>query len=174
MMVMKAWEVVKPLTQTGAPAERQKSGSIRDDKAKLLSMDNMETGCSSRTGAARALIDGLARVLTEQMGRKSPKQMPKCMSELQDKSESFRTPAPCKCLKSCLNFCLSSIRCGNSSTSKSQKDSGFFSQRAPDISLKDYLSLCLRSFRCSEECCVLALVYINRITKADPDITVSR
>jgi len=56
--------------------------------------------------------------------------------------------------------------------SKSLKTSGFFSPRAPSISLKNYLNLCLQHFHCSTECYVLALIYINRITKTEPGIAV--
>jgi len=56
--------------------------------------------------------------------------------------------------------------------SKSLKKSGFFSPRAPSITLKNYIDLCLQHFYCSDECYVLALVYISRITKTQPGLTV--
>jgi len=57
--------------------------------------------------------------------------------------------------------------------SRSQKKSSFFSPRIPSISLKNYINLYLsRFFYCSNECYVLALVYINRITKAEPTMAV--
>lgn len=56
--------------------------------------------------------------------------------------------------------------------SRSLKKCGFFSPQAPSISLKSYLELCLQHFCCSDECYVLALVYINRISKSQPCLTV--
>lgn len=50
--------------------------------------------------------------------------------------------------------------------------SGFFSPRQPRISLKMYLRNIQRHCKCSKECFVLALVYITRITKLEPSITV--
>jgi len=56
--------------------------------------------------------------------------------------------------------------------SKLQRKSGFFSPKAPSISIKKYLDLCIyKRFNCSDECFVLALIYINRITKMQPTVT---
>lgn len=61
------------------------------------------------------------------------------------------------------------------SVSKSQRASGFYSPRAPSISIKSYLNLCIhRCFLCSDECFVLAFIYIKRITKMHPDLTVGK
>jgi hypothetical protein len=64
-------------------------------------------------------------------------------------------------------------RCSPTVTSASQRKSGFFSPRVPRISIENYLSRNIyKCFQCSDECYVLALVYINRITKMEPSITV--
>merc|ERR1719504_625036 len=56
--------------------------------------------------------------------------------------------------------------------SKLQRKSGFFSPKPPSISIKKYLDLCIyKRFDCSDECFVLALIYINRITKMEPTVT---
>lgn len=53
---------------------------------------------------------------------------------------------------------------------KSSKTSGFYSARAPRISIKSYLKRIHHFFACSDECFVLALVYIDRIAKRAPAI----
>lgn len=59
--------------------------------------------------------------------------------------------------------------------SEVQKKSGFFSPRQPRISLKTYLRHHIQKHcKCSDECFVLALVYISRITKMEPSITVCK
>lgn len=58
-------------------------------------------------------------------------------------------------------------------TTWSQRRTGFYSPRQPSISLKRYLFHNIHTFfNCSKECYVLALVYINRIIKLHPDISV--
>jgi len=57
--------------------------------------------------------------------------------------------------------------------SKLAKTSGLFSPRAPSISIKKYLSRCIYPFfYCSDECFVLALIYIKRLTTMQPDLPV--
>jgi hypothetical protein len=55
---------------------------------------------------------------------------------------------------------------------KSGKVSSFHSVRAPPISIPDYLKRIRKYFACSDECFVIALVYIDRITKASANVSV--
>jgi len=57
---------------------------------------------------------------------------------------------------------------------KSQQtcESGLYSHRAPSISIKKYLERIHHFFSCSDECFTLALVFINRICKRRPEMTV--
>jgi len=48
----------------------------------------------------------------------------------------------------------------------------FHSVRAPSMSVKDYLARIHKYFVCSDECYVLALIYIDRLGKIDPAMTV--
>lgn len=56
---------------------------------------------------------------------------------------------------------------------KSGKVSNFHSVRAPPISVPDYIKRIRKYFACSDECFVIALVYLDRITKTSPAVTVS-
>lgn len=49
----------------------------------------------------------------------------------------------------------------------------FHSEKPPGMSIQDYLHRIRKYFRCSDECFVLALVYIDRVAKVDPDMAVS-
>jgi len=44
----------------------------------------------------------------------------------------------------------------------------FYSSRAPDVSIEDYVLRLWKYFQCSEECFVVALVYLDRVKKACP------
>lgn len=46
--------------------------------------------------------------------------------------------------------------------------------RPPSVSIRDYLARIRRHFDCSIECYVLGLVYIDRIIKRHPNITISQ
>lgn len=48
----------------------------------------------------------------------------------------------------------------------------FHSVRVPSMSIKDYLNRIHKYFFCSDECYVMGLVYIDRIGKIDPSLTV--
>lgn len=50
----------------------------------------------------------------------------------------------------------------------------FYSRRPPAISIKLYLERMHRFFACSDECFVLALVYISRVVKRAPSISICR
>jgi len=56
--------------------------------------------------------------------------------------------------------------------SKSRKATGFHSLRAPSMSLKLYLQRIKNFFDCSDECFILALVFISRVTKKVPSMTI--
>lgn len=55
---------------------------------------------------------------------------------------------------------------------QSRKATGFHSLRAPSMSLKLYLQRIKNFFDCSDECFILALVFISRVTKKAPQMTV--
>ncbi len=50
----------------------------------------------------------------------------------------------------------------------------FHAVRVPSVSIHDYLFRIARYFLCSPECFVIALVYIDRIMKKQPDFTVCK
>jgi len=167
------WKVTQPLIKAKASEEVQilNTGSSHDAKAKLARMDAVKSGCSI-TSAGDLVVSCLGLVLTEMLEGKSPIKNQKCSSKSKNKSVFTCPRARSIRLKSCLKVWLRSFHCGRQSVSQPQRDSGFFCRRAPSISVKDYVNLCLRCFCCSNECYVLALVYIMRIIKAHPDITV--
>lgn len=53
-----------------------------------------------------------------------------------------------------------------------RKMNSFCSVRPPRISIKEYLKRLHRFFYCTDECFVLALVYIDRVAKRDPEVAV--
>jgi len=55
---------------------------------------------------------------------------------------------------------------------KSRKATGFHSLRPPSMNLKLYLQRIKNFFDCSDECFVLALVFISRVTKRNSEMTV--
>lgn len=57
---------------------------------------------------------------------------------------------------------------------KSEKVSHFHSTRAPGISIDEYLKRIQKYFVCSDECFVIALVYIDRISKMKSSIPVCK
>jgi len=48
----------------------------------------------------------------------------------------------------------------------------FHSSQPPSLSIQDYITRLQKYFRCSEECFVIALVYIDRITKNNASVSV--
>jgi hypothetical protein len=54
-----------------------------------------------------------------------------------------------------------------------QKATQFHSSRLPGLHIRDYLQRIHRYFFCSDECYVMALVYIDRVGKVDPSAVVS-
>ena len=50
----------------------------------------------------------------------------------------------------------------------------FHAVRVPSVSIHDYLFRIARYFLCSPECFVIALVYIDRVMKKQPDFTVRK
>jgi hypothetical protein len=50
----------------------------------------------------------------------------------------------------------------------------FHAVRVPSVSIHDYLFRIARYFLCSPECFVIALVYIDRVMKKQPDFTVCK
>jgi hypothetical protein len=54
-----------------------------------------------------------------------------------------------------------------------QRVTRFHAIRAPQLSVADYLSRMAMYFQCSNECFVLALIYIDRIVKLHPEFTIS-
>jgi hypothetical protein len=58
------------------------------------------------------------------------------------------------------------------SRSRSRNLNGFYSPRAPSINIKQYLERIQRFFVCSDECFVLVLVYISRVAKREPLMTI--
>jgi len=54
-----------------------------------------------------------------------------------------------------------------------QRPTSFHSRVAPRMSISDYLTRIHKYFGCSDECFVLALVFIDRLVKLHPAITVS-
>lgn len=50
----------------------------------------------------------------------------------------------------------------------------FHAVRVPSVSIHDYLFRIARYFLCSPECFVIALVYIDRVMKKQPDLTVCK
>jgi len=49
----------------------------------------------------------------------------------------------------------------------------FYSIRAPDVSIEDYVLRLWKYFQCSEECFVVALVYLGRMKKACPFLRIN-
>lgn len=67
----------------------------------------------------------------------------------------------------------------SSSSARPQKVARFHSSRAPPISIQDYIKRLRKFFQCSDECFVLALVYIDKVGKNNDammvcDVTVHR
>jgi len=54
-----------------------------------------------------------------------------------------------------------------------QRVTRFHAIRAPQLSIGDYLARISTYFQCSNECFVLALIYIDRIVKLHPEFTIS-
>mmetsp|Transcript_55346 Transcript_55346/g.177491 ORF Transcript_55346/g.177491 Transcript_55346/m.177491 type:complete len:355 (-) Transcript_55346:131-1195(-) len=54
-----------------------------------------------------------------------------------------------------------------------QRSTCFHAVCAPQISIDDYLARIARYFHCSDECFVVALMYIDRLVKLHPDFVVS-
>ncbi|ORM40739.1 Cyclin-U4-1 [Babesia sp. Xinjiang] len=65
------------------------------------------------------------------------------------------------------------IRIVNNNESRKGVVTRFHSMSAPPISIPDYVNRIARHVRCSNECFVLALVYIDRITKMHKNFVVS-
>jgi len=59
------------------------------------------------------------------------------------------------------------------SSQLSKKAKPFHSAQTPSMSIQDYLNRIRKYFRCRDECFVLALVYIDRVAKADSGMAVS-
>lgn len=49
----------------------------------------------------------------------------------------------------------------------------FHAVRAPNISIRDYVARVFKYFACSGPCCVLALVYLDRLLQRNPKITMT-
>jgi len=58
------------------------------------------------------------------------------------------------------------------SPGNAHKPGRFHSLRPPSISISDYLKRIHKYFVCSDECFVMALVYIDRASKTNPSMTV--
>lgn len=54
-----------------------------------------------------------------------------------------------------------------------QKATPFQCAHAPTMNIEDYLRRIRKYFHCSDECFVLALIYIDRVAKIDPGMAVS-
>jgi len=65
------------------------------------------------------------------------------------------------------------VKATSASADNSPRVPGFYSQKPPSIGIQAYLKRIHHFFVCSDECFVLALVYINRIVKKAPEMTVS-
>lgn len=59
-------------------------------------------------------------------------------------------------------------------SAKSEKVSQFHSTRAPAISIADYLKRIRKYFVCSDECFVMALVYVDRLSKMESSVPVCK
>jgi len=57
-------------------------------------------------------------------------------------------------------------------TNRAQRVTPFHSSKAPAMSIQEYLKRIRKYFACSDECFVIALVFIDRIGKVDPAMTV--
>jgi len=55
---------------------------------------------------------------------------------------------------------------------KAHKVARFHSSTPPGLAISDYLKRIQKYFFCSDECFVIALVYIDRVSKTDPSMTV--
>jgi len=55
---------------------------------------------------------------------------------------------------------------------KPTKTTRFHSIRAPNMSISAYINRIHHYFKCSDECFVIALVYIDKLAKTDPALTV--
>jgi hypothetical protein len=58
-------------------------------------------------------------------------------------------------------------------TGRPQRVTRFHAIRVPQLSIAEYLTRISTYFQCSNECFVLALVYIDRIVKQHPDFSIS-
>lgn len=64
------------------------------------------------------------------------------------------------------------VEATKSGTDRPQKVTPFHSVRLPSMRIKDYLLRIRQYFVCSDECYVLALIYIDRVGKIDPVMSV--
>lgn len=64
------------------------------------------------------------------------------------------------------------LNCWVQKAERPTKLSRFHSARAPAISIQDYLKRLRKFFRCSDECFLLALVYLDRISKTNTSMAV--
>lgn len=64
------------------------------------------------------------------------------------------------------------VEATNTTPDEAQKRTNLYSTKVPKISIKRYLERISNFFACSEECYVLALVYIDRITNVKSGVTV--
>jgi len=64
------------------------------------------------------------------------------------------------------------VEATKSATDRPQKVTPFHSVRLPSMRIKDYLLRIRQYFVCSDECYVLALIYIDRVGKIDPVMSV--
>ncbi|CAD8212765.1 unnamed protein product [Paramecium octaurelia] len=54
------------------------------------------------------------------------------------------------------------------------KDSLFHSQKVPSITLENYMSRILRYTKCSEECLIIAFIYLGRIQELNQELQLNR
>ncbi|CAK64669.1 unnamed protein product (macronuclear) [Paramecium tetraurelia] len=54
------------------------------------------------------------------------------------------------------------------------KDSLFHSQKVPSITLENYMSRIVRYTKCSEECLVIAFIYLSRIQELNQELQLNR
>ena len=78
-----------------------------------------------------------------------------------------------KTLIVCISVVLDSIVSNVSENQQQNVQTEFHAKNVPSVSIKDYLKRINKYAKCSQECFILALIYIDRITKVDKSLSLN-